>query len=128
MKYHVISHLSDVDSPIPAGGISITTSLRKGSQDGAYFEPYVSKENNKISEEKESDKSIESHKPKQLVKGHSADGQFSVKSSPLQSISSIEQNSLQYSGKNKEYFDNLQVCYDPENISISPTPLASKGR
>ena len=126
MIFYVTPHFSDVDSPIPAGGITITTSLRKGSQDGRYFEPYISKENDKTSDEKESNKSIESNKPKQLVKGHSADGQFSVKSSPLQSISSIEQNSLQYSGKNKEYFDNLQVCYDPENISISPTPLASK--
>ena len=86
------------------------------------------KDDNEEPEEKELEQSITSNKPMKLVKGHSADGQFSVKSSPLQSISSIDLNSQQYCGKNKEYFDNLQVCYDPGNISISPSPMASNAR
>lgn len=116
---------SDVDSPIPAGGITITASLRKDSNDWSLIEQKELKKDNEEAEEKELDQSIISNKPMKLVKGHSADGQFSVKSSPLQSISSIDLSLQQYSGKNKEYFDNLQVCYDPGNISISPSPMAS---
>ena len=70
---------------------------------------------------------------KVLLKSGSTDnggggGQItSVRSSPMQSISSIEQQSQQelVVGRNKEYFENLQSCYAPENIAISPSPLTS---
>ena len=117
-----------MDSPIPAGGISITTSLRKDAHEISNTEPNQCKENNTEQLEFEIDQTPDSKKSAQLVKGYSAEGPSSFKSSPLESVSSFDQNSQQYSGKNKEYFENLQVCYDPENISISPSPLSSNPR
>ena len=52
---------------------------------------------------------------------------ITARDSPMQSVSSLDQQlsqqQLLLGGKNKEYFDNLQSCYDPENIAISPSPL-----
>ena len=52
------------------------------------------------------------------------------RSSPMQSVSSTDQQSSlqQVVGKNKEYFDNLQSCYDPENIQIASTPAMARKR
>ena len=61
-----------------------------------------------------------------LLKDISIEGKVSVRSTPMHSESSLEHTTSQqsFAGKNKEYFDNLHNCYDPEKIAISPSPLA----
>ena len=122
---------SDVESPIPAGGISLTTTLRN---DGT-LKGNVERETETKTEETEVDRSelketlIERRtSSKILFKCDSIDRvSITARDSPMQSVSSLDQQlsqqQLLLGGKNKEYFDNLQSCYDPENIAISPSPL-----
>jgi hypothetical protein len=71
----------------------------------------------------EKEHSMETEPTRKILKSGSIEGRKTVRSSPMHSQSSIEQSPQQFAGKNKEYFDNLYNCYDPEKIAISPSPL-----
>ena len=70
------------------------------------------------------EQTMEAKPTRTLLKSGSIEGRMSIRSTTMQSESSLEHSPQQFSGKNKEYFDNLHNCYDPEKIAISPAPIS----